>query len=552
VSEALCFLSIADAARQIAARSLSPVELAEAHLARIAALDPQLDSYLTVTAEQARTQARRAEAELAAGRSRGPLHGIPFGLKDMFETAGIRTTAQSRVLRDHVPVADATAVRQLYTAGAVLLGKHTTHEFAHGGPSFDLPWPPARNPWNPAHYTGGSSSGSAAAVAAGLAMGALGTDTGGSVRSPCFLCATVGIKPTFGLISRAGVVPFSASCDHVGPITRTVEDGALLLQALVGADAADAGSTPAPHVDYRGALTGDIRGARIGAIRHFWEDDAPANPEQRAALDQAIAVLRQLGATVEDVRLRTLHEYYAVRILLTESELFARHQHNLRTRPHDYGHHFLGRILGAALFTGADYIAAQRQRRAMIAEMAPLYARYDVFLLAGAGPAPPLSAHRSIGSIEKWLTPSMGTLFSVVGGPAIALPCGFSARGLPIGFQLGGRPFDDATVLRVAHAYEQAAGWHRRHPVLDPGAARIAIDLDAEAPPKPAPLDGATRDQVRMLAVRAGLMLDDELFDLMCQTAPYALAFCERVRRDQAWSAEQAAVFRLSVDGEAG
>ena len=226
------FLSIAEAARMLRARTLSPVELAEAYLQRIDAIDGQTHAYITVTGEHARAQASQAEREMSQGRYRGPLHGIPFGLKDMFDTRGILTTAHSKVLADNIPAADAKAVGRLYDAGAVLLGKHASHEFAHGGPSFDLPWPPARNPWNTAHYTGSSSTGSGAAVAAGLAAFALGTDTGGSVRTPAWMCGVVGLKPTFGWVSRSGVIPFSSSCDHVGPLTRTVEDVRLCCKRL--------------------------------------------------------------------------------------------------------------------------------------------------------------------------------------------------------------------------------------------------------------------------------------------------------------------------------
>jgi len=545
MSEDLCFLTIAEAADLIRTRELSPVELVDAHLARIAAIDPQLNAFITVTAELAREQARQAQRELAAGRHRGPLHGIPFGLKDLFNTRGILTTAHSKVLIHNVPNEDAAAVTKLYDAGAVLLGKLATHEFAHGGPSFDLPWPPARNPWNTAHFTGGSSTGSAAAVAAGLAATALGTDTGGSVRSPAFLCGTVGLKPTFGLVSRSGIVPFSASCDHVGPLTRTVEDSAIVLQALAGFDPRDSGSAQAPVPDYRKNLGGDLRGTRIGVIRHFWEEDSPPSEELRRALEAAIGVLRQLGASVEDIRLRSLHDYYAVRITLTENELFAIHLKHLRERPGDYGHHFLGRALAGCLFTSADYIAAQRERRRMIDEMQPVYAKYDVVLTSGAGPAPRLDAHKSIGGSLKWSNPSLGTLFSVTGAPALALPCGFSSQGLPLGMQIAGRPFDDATVLRVAHAYERAAGWHKRHPQLVAGAAPAPIEIEDTHAPVTADIDDDTRALAAMCARRAGLKLNDEQFELLCRAAPYALAMSQRIRRDQRWTDEQASVFTL-------
>ena len=271
------FLTIAEAARLVAARKISPVELAQAHLKRIADLDPQLNACITVTADLALGQARQAEREIANGRYRGPLHGIPFGLKDIYDTRGILTSGHSKVCANNVPREDAAAVRKLYDAGAVLLGKLATHEFAHGGPSFDLPWPPARNPWNLEHFTGGSSSGSGAAVAAGLAPFALGSDTGGSIRGPASYCGIVGLMPTYGLVSRAGVIPNSFTFDHCGPMTLTVEDCAIVLQALAGHDPADAGSIESAVPDYRAALSPDIRGLKVGVLRHYWEEDLPAH-----------------------------------------------------------------------------------------------------------------------------------------------------------------------------------------------------------------------------------------------------------------------------------
>ena len=544
MSDELCFLSIAEAARRIRSRALSPVELTDAYLARIAAIDPQLNAYITVTAEFARRQAREAEAQIARGAWRSPLHGIPFGLKDMFETRGILTTAHSKVLAYNIPQADAWAVQRLYAAGAILLGKQASHEFAHGGPSFDLPWPPARNPWNPAHYTGSSSTGSASAVAGGLAAFALGTDTGGSVRTPAWMCGIVGFKPTFGLVGRTGVIPFSASCDHVGPLTRTVEDSALVLQAIAGHDVHDLGSANRSLPDLTAGLVDGIRGMRFGVLRHHWEEDTRANDELRAALDAALGVLEKLGATIEDVRVRSLHDYYAVRIVLTESELFARHQHNLRTRAGDYGHHFLGRALAASLFTSADYIAAQRERRRIIAEILPLHDRYDALITTGAGPAPHLSAYRNIGAAQKWSSPSMGTLFSLNGAPALALPCGYGKSGLPLGMQIAGRPCEDATVLRIGYAYEQAARWFERHPRLDPNAPPVTIDTHEESVVA-VDLDPAILAQVDAAVSHAGLRLDATQLALLRESAPHAIAMARRLKRDVDWTAEQAAVFTL-------
>lgn len=542
--EELCFLGITHASDLIRRRELSPVALTDAFLARIEAFQPQLHAYLTVTAEHARRLAKEAETDIMHGRYRGPLHGIPFAVKDNFDTAGILTTAQSRLLENNVPQQDAHVVRKLYEAGAVLLGKTTTHEFAHGGPSFDLPWPPARNPWNTLHFTGGSSSGSAAAVAAGLAMFALGSDTGGSVRSPSWLCGTVGLKPTFGLIGRTGLVPFSSSCDHVGPMTRSVEDCALLLEAIAGPDSHDSGSANFALPSIRDEFNNDLRGVKLGVVRHFWEEDIEVHPELVAAFDTAIEVLRSLGATVETVRLRSLHEYYAVRLMLTESELYALHQPQLRERVQDYGHHFLSRCLPACLYTAADYIWAQRQRLRIIEEMQSLYSKYDGFVTVGAGPAPNLQHHKQIGGADKFLRPGMGTMFSVTGAPALALQCGYSAAGLPLGFQIAGRPFEDAKVLRIGHAYESATSWCERRPSLVPGAAPPHVDPGSDEDIR-ITLDDATRGMVQMMAQRAGLTLPPTQLALLFETAPYALELVQRIRRDLPWTAGQAATFRM-------
>ena len=539
----LCFLTIAEASRLIGSRELSPVELVRACLERIEAVEPQLNAFITKTAELAVKQARKAEAEIVAGQNRGPLHGVPFGLKDMFETRGIRTTACSRILEHHVPTRDAATVKRLYAAGGVLLGKLTTHEFAHGGPSFDLPWPPARNPWNTAHFTGGSSSGSAAAVAAGMMPAALGTDTGGSIRSPSWLCGAVGLKPTFGRVSRTGVIPFSESCDHAGPITWTVEDAAILLDALSGYDGSDRGSARRAPPNARAALNAGISGMRIGFLRHFSEDDVKVNGELRGAVDTALGVLQELGAHVGDVRLRSLHDYYAVRVMLTESEQFSLHLKNLQDRPGDYGEHFLGRCLPASLFTASNYLSAQRERRRMLAEMVPVYDKYDALITVGAGPAPHLDDHKKIGATEWWLKPGMGALASVTGAPALALCCGFSASGLPLGFQVIGRPWEEAAILRIGHAYESATQWRRR-PMLGPGAK-----IEHKAPPDhaaPAEIDDKFAPVAALAAERAGLKLTESQFNLLLEQTPSALALAARLPRDHSGGDEMASAFKLS------
>jgi aspartyl-tRNA(Asn)/glutamyl-tRNA(Gln) amidotransferase subunit A len=538
----LAFLTIAEASRLIEQKKLSPVELTTALIRRTEALDPQLNAYLLLTAERALDQARQAEREIAAGNYRGPMHGIPFGLKDIYSTAGIRTTGHSRICLDTVPTADATTVKKLYEAGAVLTGKLATHEFAHGGPSFDLPWPPARNPWKREHFTGGSSSGSGAAVAAGLVPGALGSDTGGSIRGPAALCGIVGLKPTYGLVSRHGVYTNSFSFDHAGPMTWTVEDCAIMLQAIAGHDAADPASATRSVPDYRVALTGDIKGLRIGVVRHLHEDDCAVTPEVSAALEQALTVFRSLGATLGEARLRPALDYYDVKITIAESELLAVHEHALRTRPGDFGEDFLGRVLPAVLIGGRDYIQAQRERRRMLAETAPVYANYDVLVTATAGgPAPRLGTWRTI---EFWRRASLTTPFNVTGGPALAQCVGFSSNGLPLSMQIVGRPFDDATVLRVAHAYEKATPWRRKRPQLDP-AIEFSTALPPVPGPEPAQIDGATRDRVAVACRAAGLILSERQFEMTCAAAPFVIAMIGRLYRDRAYGEEPANVFQF-------
>jgi aspartyl-tRNA(Asn)/glutamyl-tRNA(Gln) amidotransferase subunit A len=537
----LHWLTIADAARLIESRRLSPLELTDALLARIDALDPQLNAFLLPTPERARGQAKAAEREIMAGRYRGPLHGIPFGLKDIYATAGIRTTSHSKICENLVPTEDATTAAKLYQAGGVLLGKLATHEFAHGGPSFDLPWPPARNPWNRDHFTGGSSSGAGAAVAAGFVPAALGSDTGGSIRGPAALCGIVGLKPTYGLVSRAGVYANSFTFDHAGPMTWTVEDCAILLQAIAGYDPKDPASANRPIPDYRGALTGDIRGLRIGIVRHLYEDDITVAPEVRAALEEAYAVFRSLGATLEDVRIRPAADYYAVKITIAESEQYAIHEEELRTRPGDFGADFLGRALPAVLYSGTDYVQAQRERRLMVAQMTPIYEKFDVLVTPTTpAPAPRLGTWRTI---SFWQNSSLTTPFNVTAGPALAQCMGFTPIGLPLSLQLAGRPFDEATVLRAAHAYETATNWRSRRPSVDPAAA---FSTDPPPPVRPEPVNDPAVRAIVLAACRcADLSLNDSQIEMICAAAPYVMAMTRRLRRERDFREEPANIFQF-------
>src|SRR5213594_3676833 len=461
-------LSTAELSSLIAARTLSPVELVEALIRRVEDYDAQTHAFITPTFDLARQQARAAEAEIAAGKHRGTLHGIPFALKDIYDTRGILTSGHSRVFIDRIPAEDATATRRLYDAGAVLLGKLATHEMAHAGPSFDLPWPPARNPWNLAHFTGGSSSGSGAAVASGMVPLALGSDTGGSIRGPASFCGVVGLMPTFGLVSRAGVITNSYTFDHCGPLARTVADCALALEALAGYDPHDAGSLSRPIPRYRRALTEDLRGLKIGVLRYHWEEDLPASEDVRTAMDGALDVLRRLGAELEECRVRPLGSYFDVKIIIAESEIFSVHQKNLVARPKDFGADFRSRAFPAVLFTANDYVQATREHRRMMVDMEPLCARFDAFVTAGMGEAPRLSDYRSV---SFWQKPSLLTAWNVTGQPVLALPNGFGRNGLPLGMQIVGRPFGETSILRIGHAYERATEWHARRPPLVRGAA---------------------------------------------------------------------------------
>ena len=537
-------LSIAELSRLIAARQLSPVELVEALIQRVEQYDPQTHAFITPTFDLARRQAREAEAEIGAGRARGPLHGIPFALKDIYDTQGILTSGHSRVFIDRIPRDDATTTRKLYEAGAVLLGKLATHEMAHAGPSFDLPWPPARNPWNLAHFTGGSSTGSGAAVASGMVPVALGSDTGGSIRGPASLCGVVGLMPTFGLVSRAGVITNSYTFDHCGPLARTVEDCALVLQALAGYDSLDAGSVRRPIPLYREPLGRDLRGLRIGVLRYHWEEDIPASEDTRRAMNAALDVLQGLGAELEECRLRPLGQYFDIKIIIAESEIFSVHQKNLIARFQDFGADFRSRVLPSVLFTANDYVQATREHRRMMLEMEPLYARFDAFVTAGMGEAPRLTDYRSV---SFWQKPSLLTAWNVTGQPVLALPNGFGRGGLPLGMQIVGRPFDEATILRIGHAYEQATDWHTRRPPLVRGAAAPEVTPPPLLSGGAESVDAETRDLCVKAAKRAGLQLDELGLAQLLEGAPYALGMVQRLRRDHDVHHEPANVFSLPV-----
>jgi len=460
-----CFLSVAEAAALIAAKRRSPVELVRAYLARIERLDSTLHTYVRVLHDEALTAARAAEAEIAAGRHRGPLHGIPIGLKDIYDTAGVATEGGSKLCLGRVPSTDATTARLLKQAGAILLGKLTTWEFAIGGTAFDTPFPPARNPWNPERDPAGSSSGSGAAVAAGLCAMAMGSDTGGSIRWPAAWCGLAGLKPTYGRVSRAGIMPLSFSLDHAGPLTWTVEDAAIVLQAIAAQDPRDPASADRPVPDYRASLTStDLKGVRLGIARAMFERDCPTSGPMGKAFDTAVEVLRGLDAAIAEIELPPLALYNATASLITRSEGFAIHEKTLRERPQDYGVLARDRLTIGAYIRASDMVHAMRRRLMLVEATEAAMAGFDAILLPTCpDPAPPL------GELAPYFDnrrPMYMRPFNLTGQPALSLCNGFDDSGLPLSLQIVGRHFDEATVLRIGHAYERATPWRKHRPAL--------------------------------------------------------------------------------------
>jgi aspartyl-tRNA(Asn)/glutamyl-tRNA(Gln) amidotransferase subunit A len=454
-------LSLQEAAAMVRRKAVSPVELTQACLARIERLNPALNAFITVTAEQALREARDAEAEIQKGKWRGPLHGVPVALKDLFDTAGVRTTAGSGVFKDRVPQQDAEVVRRLRAAGAVLLGKLNMHEFAYGGTSVATYFGAVHNPWNPDRIAGGSSGGSAAAVAAELCYGALGSDTGGSVRQPAAYCGIAGLKPTYGRVSTRGVVPLSWSLDHVGPMCRTVGDVALLLQGIAGYDPEDSNSVDAPVPDYTQALRAKISALRLGVVRKMFFEQI--DPEIAAAVNQAIEVLRKLTVGVRDVELppyRTLP--------VVAAEAWAYHAAYVAKTPELYQPSVRVRVESGKNITAEAYIAGKRELDRLRRAVREVFVNVDL-LITPTTPVPPATIAES-GQAD--VPPPGGVTFSlrntqpfdIFGLPAISVPCGFTSSGLPIGLQITGPHWGEPVVLALAHAYEQATEWHTRRP----------------------------------------------------------------------------------------
>ncbi|PYN98505.1 MAG: Asp-tRNA(Asn)/Glu-tRNA(Gln) amidotransferase subunit GatA [Candidatus Rokuibacteriota bacterium] len=458
MSDAIAYTTIRELGARYRARELSPVEVTRELLARIEKLDPALHAFVTVTPDRALADARAAEEALRRGDAR-PLLGIPVGHKDIYLTRGIRTTGGSALFADFVPDNESTVVRRWQDAGTVLLGKLITHEFAFGLQFPGHRFPPARNPWNQEHIPGGSSSGSGAALASGLLHGATGSDTGGSIRGPAAFCGITGLKPTYGRVSRAGVMTLSWTLDHTGPMARTVEDCAYLLQAMAGHDPADPACSTRPVDDYVGALDGNVQGLRIGVPRNYFFEDA--DPDNVRAFEEALGTLRKLGVEVRDLTIPAFNRSRSF-MLIMMSEAFAYHEGDLRRRPELYGEVLRERIMTGALVTGSEYVQAQRLRMQTCAEVAEVMKTVDV--LATPTTPKPAPTFKMMYDPEIAFPRTNMPPFNLTGQPTLALPCGFSASGLPLSLQLSGRAFEEATVLRLGHAYQRATNWHTRRP----------------------------------------------------------------------------------------
>ena len=455
-------LSIAAMGRALRERSVTSEQLTNDALNRIAATDSGLHAFVLLTRERALADAHRADAELLASIDRGPFHGIPYALKDIYDTGGIRTTCHSKLRLDNVPAADSVVAAKFKDAGGVLLGKLATHEFAIGGPSFDLPFPPARNPWKVDHVTGGSSSGSATAIAARMVRMAMGSDTGGSIRGPAAWCGLAGIKPTYGRVSRRGVFPLSWTLDHCGPLSRSVEDSAITLGILAGHDPADPASADVPVADYMAGLNKGVSGLRIGIPRAFFQTSPVVTHDivthdVLSGIDRTADQLRAAGAMVEDIALPDYALFAAAGRIIMMAEAYAIHAADMRTRLLDYGAITANRFVLGAAITAADYINALRARRELTGAVNAALSRYDVLLTASAlSTAPRFDAPVDAMSSAS---PMQTIPFNVTGHPAMSVPIGLASDGLPIGVQIAGRPFDEATVFRVCRAIEVLSGW---------------------------------------------------------------------------------------------
>ena len=463
----LPFLSAGDLSRLIQSKEVSPVEATEAYLDRITSLDHRFNSYLTVMREQALVDAQQAEEDIASGQHKGPMHGVPVAVKDQFWSRGVRSTGGSRILADFVPDEDATVIANLRKAGAVVLGKTNMTEFAITGFSHRYATP--RNPWNTDSYTGGSSSGSGAATAAYLCATSLGEDTGGSIRFPATWCGLVGLRPSWGLVSRYGVMRGVWSMDTVGPISRTVEDAAITLGAIAGHDPKDRYSSRAPVPDYRQALGSDLKGLKIGVITEFMDSDL-VEPEVRQTVSDSFATLGELGATVEEVSVPLSMDAGIASAVLLAVEPALAQQDWVKDQLQDYGHDVRILLLTGSLLPAQAYYKAQKLRTMLRQQVLDSLEKYDVLVLPTSGKGaqpleqdPPITSKETASRLAFLFT----RIFNLASCPAMSVPCGFDDRGMPVGLQIGARPGAEETIFKVAHAYEQATAWHTMRP---PGA----------------------------------------------------------------------------------
>jgi aspartyl-tRNA(Asn)/glutamyl-tRNA(Gln) amidotransferase subunit A len=460
-------LTLAEAGDRLARGEVSASELLEQTLARLRATEPFVHAFATVTEVVAREQAEQADRELAAGRRRGPLHGIPVAVKDLCHTRGIPTEAGSRVLAGFVPGADAAVVARLREAGAVLVGKTVTHEFAYGQNV-----PPTRNAWKLDSYPGGSSAGSAVAVAVGSAYGAIGTDTGGSIRIPAALNGVVGLKPTYGRISRRGVVPMSATLDTVGPIARTTRDCALLLGAIAGAERGDPTAIAEPVPDYAAALQHGVDGLRIGIERRFFFHD-DVDPAVRSAVETALGALEQAGAELVEVEIAELDLATSVGVTVVMADTSEWHHALMRSRSALYDPGTRVMLEAGELVTATSYVRAQRLRTTVQAGIRRAFESHRLDALASpTTPRPAMPVDELAAALGDPDADGLSLFLrhciiaNVIGAPALSVPCGFSDDGLPVGLQLLGRPFGEETLLRIGHAYETLTDWHERRAAL--------------------------------------------------------------------------------------
>ena len=463
----LHFMTITELAALIKARQISPVEVTASMLRRIENLDGKYKSYATVMADHAEAAAKAAEAEIAAGQYRGPLHGVPFAVKDLCFTKGVRTMGGSKVYADHIPSFDSTVVVRLNAAGSVPLGKLNLTEGAMGGynPALNLPL----NPWNTGHWAGSSSSGSGVATAAGLCFGSLGSDTGGSIRFPAAACGTVGLKPTWGRVSRYGVLALAESLDHVGPLTRSSADAAIALQAIAGHDPSDPTSLPAPVPDMLEGIDGGVKGVRIGLDEKYATDGV--DPELAAAVLAGVKVMEELGAEIVPVQMPDVDSYLSAWPVLCSAEAVAAHKENYPSRREDYGLWFRGWLDMGAGVTGADYAAANNRRAELNGLIRDAFHDIDALACPSVmGPARAITPEEMYGpmsgdrgtSFQRYTVP-----YDYNGAPTISLPCGLSGDGLPLSLQFVGKSLSEPMLCRIGHAFEQATDWHNLHPPVD-------------------------------------------------------------------------------------